>query len=151
MVETESGEDNVVLSEDGSYASNLEVAVSFKESVARKDANLMYEEIHTPNIKTIDELAEFLRITDKSRLAKSRVYVISIKSTSVTKDEYVLVFVCGDDEVNESKLQSIFGAGIRPAHPEELNEIAGADAGSIGPISFKKGCQNDCGFKVKRC
>ncbi len=137
MVETESGEDNVVLSEDGSYASNLEVAVSFKESVARKESNLMYEEIHTPNIKTIDELAEFLRITDKSRLAKSRVYLNSIKSTSEPKDEYVLVFVCGDDEVNESKLQSIFGTGIRPAHPEELNEIAGADAGSIGPIGFK--------------
>ncbi len=139
MVETESGEDNVVLSEDGSYSSNLEVAVSFKEPAERKESNLTVEEIFTPNIKTIDELAVFLRTKDKSRLAKSRVYVNAIKVSDgkEQKNEYILVFVCGDDEVNESKLQTIFGTGIRPAQPDELSEIAGADAGSIGPIGFK--------------
>ncbi len=141
MVETESGEDNVVLSEDGKYASNLEVAVSFSEKVERKNTELKYEELHTPNIKTIDELADFLGINDKSRLAKSRVFVNVRKSddknSAEFKNEIVLVFVCGDDEVNESKLQSIFGSGIRPAYPEELSDITGADAGSIGPIGFK--------------
>lgn len=142
MVETESGEDNVVLSEDGTYASNLEVAGSYSERVARRESNLSFEEIHTPNIKTIDELAQFLKIKDKTRLAKSRVYVNVQKSPDggksvEIKKEFVLVFVCGDDEVNEAKLQTIFGMGIRPAYPEELMEIAGADAGSIGPIGFK--------------
>ena len=49
----------------------------------------------------------------------------------------MLVLVRGDDEVNEAKLQTLFGAGIRPAHPEELLAISGAEAGSIGPIGFK--------------
>jgi prolyl-tRNA synthetase len=136
MIESDAGEDIVVISEDGNYASNIEVAVSYVEPVGRIDSQLEVEDIYTPNVKSIDELAEFLKITDKSRLAKSRVFVIPAK-TEEEKDEYVLTFVCGDDEVNESKLQSIFGQNIRTGHPEELIEITGADAGSIGPIGLK--------------
>ncbi len=135
MVEAESGEDNCAVAEDGGYASNIEVAVSFVEPVARLNSNKAAEEFHTPGIKTIDELTGFLKITDKSRLAKSRVFVVPAKEEK-EKDKYILAFCCGDDEFNEPKLQGVF-AGIRSAHPEELMEIAGADAGSIGPIGFK--------------
>ena len=79
MVESEAGEDIVVISEDGKYSSNLEVAVSFMESVRRKNTNLSYEEFHTPNIKSIEELAGFLKITDKSQFGKVRVFVIPAK------------------------------------------------------------------------
>jgi prolyl-tRNA synthetase len=136
MVESEAGEDVVAISVNGTYASNIEVAVSYADNVERKNSNLTYEEFSTPNVKSIDELAEFLSITDKSRLAKSRVYVVPSKD-EIENDNYVLVFVCGDDEVNESKLQSIFGPSIRPGHPDELKEITGADAGSIGPVGLK--------------
>lgn len=133
MVPAAAGEDSIVISEDGKYASNLEVAVSFKENVQRKNSNLPFKEFHTPEIKTIDELAKFIKVKDKSRLAKSRVYVNPGKES----DEYIMLLVCGDDEVNESKLQNYFGINIRPAHNEELVEITGADAGSIGPVNFK--------------
>ncbi|MFA5403574.1 MAG: proline--tRNA ligase [Ignavibacteria bacterium] len=136
MVESEAGEDIVAITEDGSYSSNIEVAVSYKEGVSRRDSNLSYEPFHTPNVKSIDELAEFLGISDKSRLAKSRVFVNPAKDSD-KRNEYILVLVCGDDEVNETKLQNIFGQNIRSGHPEELAEITGADAGSIGPIGLK--------------
>lgn len=136
MVESDAGEDIVVISEDGKYSSNLEVAVSYVDGVSRKDTNLAYEEFHTPDIKSIDELAGFLNITDKSHLAKSRVFVIPAK-TEEGKDKYLLTLVCGDDEVNETKLQSLYGANLRPGHPEELMNITGADAGSIGPIGIE--------------
>ncbi|MBI5401976.1 MAG: proline--tRNA ligase [Ignavibacteriae bacterium] len=136
MVESDAGEDVVAITEDGSYSSNIEVAVSYREGVGRKDSNLPYEPFHTPNIKSIEELAGFLGISDKSRLAKSRVFVNPAKSEGEI-DEYILVLVCGDDEVNETKLQNIFGQNIRPGHPEELAAITGADAGSIGPIGLK--------------
>lgn len=135
MVEADSGEDTVVISLDNTYASNIEVASSFTVKVDRKDSGLAYEEFHTPNIKSIDELAGFLNLTDRSRLAKSRLFVIPAKDAR-KKDEYLLALVCGDDEVSETKLAGIF-PGIRPGHPEELMEIAGADAGSIGPVNFK--------------
>ncbi|MFZ1462048.1 MAG: proline--tRNA ligase [Ignavibacteria bacterium] len=133
MVPAGAGEDNIVISADGSYASNLEVAVSFKEKVARKNSDLVTEEFHTPDIKTIDELADFTGTKDKSRLAKSRVFVNAGKDGN----EYILTLVCGDDEVNEMKLQNYFGLNIRSAHNEELIEITGADAGSIGPVGLK--------------
>jgi len=136
MVESDAGEDIVVISEDGKYSSNLEVAVSYVEGVSRKNTNLPYEEFHTPDIKSIEELAGFLNITDKTHLAKSRVFVIPAKAEK-EKDKYLMTLVCGDDEVNETKLQSLFGATLRPGHPEELMEITGADAGSIGPIGVK--------------
>jgi prolyl-tRNA synthetase len=135
MVEANAGEDSIVLSEDNKYASNVEVASSYVEPVGRKDSGLAFEEFHTPNVKSIDELAAFLKIADKSRLAKSRLFVIPSKE-GTKNDRYILALVCGDDEVSETKLANRY-AGIRPGHPEELMEIAGADAGSIGPVNFK--------------
>lgn len=135
MVEADAGEDTVVISSDNKYASNLEVAVSYSENVGRKNTELALEEFHTPGIKSIEELAGFLNITDKSRLAKSRLFIVPSKQER-KKDTYILALVCGDDEFSETKLANIY-SGIRPGHPEELMEIAGADAGSIGPVNFK--------------
>lgn len=42
----------------------------------------------------------------------------------------------GNDEVNETKLERVLGT-VRPAHPDELKELTGADAGSIGPVGYK--------------
>lgn len=134
MVPSAVGEDNIAYSEDGNYSSNIEVAVSFKDPVGRKETGLLAEDFNTPGIKSIEELAGFLGITDKSRLAKSRVFV----NQASEKTEYIMALVCGDDEVNESKLQTLFGINIRPAHNEELAEITGADAGSIGPLGAKE-------------
>ncbi|MCB0732394.1 MAG: proline--tRNA ligase, partial [Ignavibacteriae bacterium] len=61
--------------------------------------------------------------------AKSRVYIHN--------GQPVLILMSGNDEVNETKLGSILGGEVRPGHQEELKEITGADAGSIGPIGFK--------------
>lgn len=130
MVPSPVGEDNIAYSEDGIYSSNVEVAVSFSEPVARRDSDLATEEFHTPGIKSIEELAAFINTDDKTHLAKSRVYVIP----GDKKNDFIMALVCGDDEVNESKLQNIYGINIRPAHNEELLQITGADAGSIGPI-----------------
>ncbi len=135
MVESDAGEDIVAISEDRNYGSNIEVAVSFKEKVERKNSNLEFKKFHTPNIKTIDELAEFLNIPDKSRLAKSRIFVNPVSDEK--KGKYIMVLVCGDDEVNEAKLQNLEGQSVRSGHPEELLQITGADAGSIGPIGLK--------------
>ena len=52
-------------------------------------------------------------------------------------EKLILILMQGNDEVNESKLTKVLGGNVRSAHPEELLEITGADAGSIGPIGFK--------------
>ena len=128
MVKSDAGEDTVAYCESCEYAANSEVATSKIPSVTRHDESKEVYDIHTPDIKSIDELCEFLKI-DERETAKSRVYIHDEKP--------VLVLMSGNDEVNETKLAAALGGAVRPCHPEELAEITGADAGSIGPVGFK--------------
>jgi len=127
MVKSDAGEDTVAYCEKCGYAANVEVAQSNIESVARNSESKEIYEISTPNIHSIDELCEFLKIHEQET-AKSRVYMHNEKP--------VLVLMSGNDEVNETKLGNALGGQVRPCHPDELKEITGADAGSIGPIGF---------------
>lgn len=128
MVKSDAGEDTVAHCESCGYASNIEVATSVIESITRHNESEDIQKISTPDVRTIDELCEFLKINERET-AKSRVYV--------TDGEPVLVLMSGNDDVNEAKLLTVLGANVRPGNPEELKEITGADAGSIGPIDFK--------------
>jgi prolyl-tRNA synthetase len=127
MVKSDAGEDTVAYCESCGYAANAEVATSKVEAKKRAGKSEKIKEIHTPNVKSIDELCEFLKINE-SQCAKSRVYIHD--------GNPVLILMQGNDEVNESKLENYLGGTVRPGHPEELLEITGADAGSIGPIGF---------------
>ena len=128
MVKSDAGEDTVAYCEKCGYAANIEVAQSVVEPLNRDSESKEIYEISTPNVKSIDELCEFLKI-EESQTAKSRVYIHDEKP--------VLILINGNEEVNETKLEKALGGNVRPAHPEELKEISGADAGSIGPIGFK--------------
>jgi prolyl-tRNA synthetase len=145
MVKSDAGEDTVAYCKNCGYAANVEVAESKVKVIERENKGKEIYEIHTPNVRSIDELCEFLKTrllassetsrsgpdgqVDESMCAKSRVYVNDGKA--------VLVLMQGNDDVNESKLIKVLGGNIRPGNPEELLQIAGADAGSIGPINFK--------------
>jgi prolyl-tRNA synthetase len=128
MVKSDAGEDTVAHCESCRYAANMEVATSVIDSVQRHGESGEINKISTPDIRSIDELCEFLKI-DERETAKSRVYV--------NDGEPVLVLMSGNDDVNESKLETVLGANFHAGSPEELKEITGADAGSIGPIDFK--------------
>jgi len=135
MVKSDAGEDTVAHCESCGYSANVEVAVSKVEAKKRAEKSEDIKEIHTPNVKSIDELCEFLSQRDafakidESQCAKSRVYIHDGKP--------VLILMYGNDDVNESKLENYLGGTVRPGQPEELLEITGADAGSIGPVGFK--------------
>jgi len=129
MLESDAGEDVIALSEDGSYAANLEVASSVVPPVGRKGTSLPLEEIATPNVKTIDELVAFLKV-EETALAKSVVYWAD--------ETPVLVLMAGNDELNEAKLMGAVGAQVRPVESERLRELIGADGGSIGPVGLKE-------------
>jgi prolyl-tRNA synthetase len=127
MLKSDAGEDTVAYCENCGYAANVEVAESVVSKKERSSESKPLNDIHTPDVKSIDELCEFLKI-DETECAKSRVYIAD--------NQPVLVLMLGNDEVNESKLERIFGT-VRPAHPDELKELTGADAGSIGPVGYK--------------
>ncbi|MGA3206146.1 MAG: proline--tRNA ligase, partial [Bryobacteraceae bacterium] len=129
MVVSDAGEDLVV--KGPNYAANLEKAVSVAKPPAAADpeGDLEPEEFHTPGRKTIDEVAGFTGLPETSQM-KSLVMVADGK--------VVLVMVRGDHQLSETKFSGVMGAAeIRPAHPEEIREHFGADAGSLGPVGVK--------------
>lgn len=136
MVKSEAGEDTVAYCSSCGYAANVEVAVSKVDVISREKESKSIYEIHTPDVKSIDDLCAFLKTrlpdgqVDETVCAKSRVYINDGKP--------LLILMQGNDEVNESKLTKLLGGNVRPAHPEELLAITGADAGSIGPIGFSQ-------------
>jgi len=127
MVKSDAGEDTVAYCESCGYAANVEVASSRILPKERAAESKTVYEISTPKVKSIDELCAFLKI-DETECAKSRVVIYDNKP--------VLVLMLGNDELNETKIEAVLGGAVRPAHPEELKDITGADAGSIGPVGF---------------
>ncbi|MCX6121468.1 MAG: proline--tRNA ligase [Ignavibacteriales bacterium] len=129
MIESEFGEDTTALCAKCGYAANLEVATSSISKMNRVENGEPLKELHTPNVKTIDQLVEFLKI-DQSRFAKSLVYRHNGKP--------LLILMMGNDQLNESKLTAALGGGdVSPMGAEELLSLTGADGGSIGPINLK--------------
>jgi prolyl-tRNA synthetase len=139
MMESDAGEDVIALSSDGVYAANMEVATSVVPPAPRDPQAGTLEEIHTPNVKTINDLALFLNV-EHGRLAKSVVYW--------SDETPVLVLMMGTDELNESKLMGVLGTGVRPMEPENLLSLTGADGGSIGPVGLRERTAAAAGFRI---
>ena len=123
----DSGEDTIVLCPSCGYAANLEKSV-FDKPPAAIEEPASVEEVHTPGVKTIEDLATFLGIpADKT-----------LKAVFYAADgEVVVVAIRGDLDVNEIKLTNALGASeLRLATPEEVSE-AGLVAGSASPVGLE--------------
>jgi prolyl-tRNA synthetase len=129
MVESPYGEDTVVLCDRCGYSANTEIAQSNVPPAKRYPESKPLEEIYTPNVRTINKLAQFLNVSTDI-LAKSLVYKHN--------GQPVLILMLGNDQLVEAKLLKALGGGeIAPMEPEELKKLTGANAGSIGPIGLK--------------
>ena len=121
------GEDTIILCEDCDYAANAEKA-EFTKPPAPIEDPLPLEEVHSPGIKTIDELCDFLGIPQGKTL-KAVFYIVD--------GELIFVVIRGDLEVNEIKLSNSLGnpAELRLAAPGEV-AAAGIVAGSASPVGL---------------
>ncbi|MEX1134430.1 MAG: proline--tRNA ligase [Acidimicrobiia bacterium] len=130
MVRSEAGEDWIITCDNCDYRANVERASS---AVAPNEdgegANL--RRFPTPGLRTIKTLADaHPEIASPDRQIKTLVYVLD--------GEPILVLLRGDHELQEQKLMDVTGAvEIRPAQPEEIRELLGADPGSLGAVSVK--------------
>ena len=127
MLLTPIGEDSIAIcQEDGcDYRANMEAAQSIVENT--KDAvDEPLTKVHTPNIHTIEEICDFL----KTPLEKSCKAVVYQKNMT---DEFVVIFVRGDLDINETKLTNYLGEEV---HPGVITEECGLNAGYIGPVNL---------------
>ncbi len=127
MAPSAAGEDVIARAQDGSYAANVELAVSVAREPEWGATPEAPEEFATPGIGTIDELAAFTGLPP-ARLAKSVVVVPE-------EGRPVLALVRGEHTVHEKKLSALIGPH-RAAHPEEIAQWFGAVPGSLGPVGL---------------
>lgn len=119
MAIADCGEDTIFATEDRSYKANKEVAATSLAFVKEEPKEL--EKVHTPNCKSIEDLAKFLGIP-ASKTCKAVFY----------KDmDNRLVFVCirGDLEVNEAKLRKVLQCPEIAFADDALIESVGAVPG----------------------
>ena len=123
MAPCEAGEDTVAVAPG--YAANVEVASANPRPVPPGEEIGAPEEIETPGLRTIAEVAGALGVEPGNL----------VKSVPVVTDagDFVLVLVRGDHQVNEIKLTNSLGIASRPANEIEIEEKLGP-AGSIGPV-----------------
>ncbi len=103
MVLADNGEDDIVICKSCEYGANIEAAKRVKKDYSH--VGLETKEVHTPDVKTMDELAEFFNLP-KSQFVKA----VAKKAIYEDKDEIVIFFVRGDDELQETKVCSYVGA-----------------------------------------
>lgn len=121
------GEDTIATNETGTYAANLEMAVSVDTFKQEPEALKDMEKVATPGCESIDQLADFLKVP-ATRIVKSILYI----ADEQTK---VLVLVRGDKEINEVKLTHLLDCvSLRTAEAGELEEITGSGKGGVGPV-----------------
>lgn len=127
MLLNEVGEDSIVLCTECDYRANMEAAENIVKNVSDNGVSPL-ECIETPNCKTIEDVCKFLK-KDISASCKAVVYQKN------ADDTYVVAFVRGDYEVNETKLRNLVGEDI---HPAEITEGAPLVAGYIGPYELSE-------------
>jgi len=139
MVLADTGEEEIAWCECG-YSANVEKAQCLREtgSVDKQVAATFrspqslasLEEVHTPNLRTVEEVANFLK-EPQEKFIKSLIYIVD--------KEPVLVLVAGKYEVNENKLKEHFNCNeLVLADQKTIEEVTGAPVGFAGPVGLKK-------------
>lgn len=132
QVLAESGEDVIAYSDASDYAANVELATTLPLSGQRQSATQSLTKLHTPNVRSIEQLVEYLQVPTEQTL----------KSLVVEGEEegtVVLLLVRGDHHLNEIKAEKL--AGVKSPLAMASNEAIeaafnGAHGGSLGPVGF---------------
>jgi prolyl-tRNA synthetase len=129
MAPSPAGEDLIVSCPNCGYAANLEKAVSRLAPITDEAGPAAPEEFPTPGVRTIEDLTTFPGGAEAARQIKSLVFVATIDG----EPRPVLVLLRGDHQLHETKLaDSLRSTAVRPAQPNEIRELLGASAGSLG-------------------
>ncbi|WP_148818950.1 proline--tRNA ligase [Campylobacter concisus] len=132
MVLASNGEDDILCCESCRYAANVEAArrkprVSEAEAPEADAAKFL-----TPNVKTIKDVAEFFKVSEFYCIK-----AVMKKAIYEDKEEVVVFFVRGDDELQETKAQNACKALELVDASEADVAKAGLVAGFCGPVGLK--------------
>ena len=126
----DSGEDAIAFCPGSDYAANVELAEAIAPATPRPAPTQHLTRVHTPGVKTISELAAFLKIPVEKTL----------KAVCVdgADGRPVLLMVRGDHQVNLIKAGKLaeVKTPVAFSSAEAIRSAFGAEPGSLGPIGF---------------
>lgn len=129
MVPADIGEAEIVTCSKCDYKANRELTESSKPASTPSSADVPpVEEVHTPNLKTVEDVAAFLKTTP-DQMIKTMVYLANGKP--------FVVLLRGDHTLNEAKVNRTVGALIEMASPEVIYEVTKAPVGFAGPARLQ--------------
>ena len=127
MILADTGEEEIAWCDCG-YGANSEKAESLPISQT-KEESLSLEEVLTPNIGAVEDVAKFLS-TSPEKFIKTMIYKAD--------GNPIIVLVRGDHEINEVKLQTLLDADdIALADEQTVVSITNAPLGFAGPLGLK--------------
>ncbi len=124
MLVNDAGEDTLVICDGCGYAANAESAISKRREI-QQEPERPVEEVATPGMKTIEEVARYLGVGPE-RTLKAIFYMAG--------DDLVFVTIRGDLEVNETKVANMLGTPELRLAVEEEVAGAGIVAGYASPV-----------------
>jgi prolyl-tRNA synthetase len=139
MVYTPAGEDQVVSCAKCKYAANLEKATSKLEAVEelKPEGDGTPVEVHTPGLKTIEEVGRFLGVSPKNKIKTLALMIEAKDKTGKLSSRPVVVLMRGDHQLNEAKLSTaLAGKETRPMQEEEIRGLFKSPAGFLGPLGI---------------
>ncbi|AXS82200.1 MULTISPECIES: proline--tRNA ligase [Marinobacter] len=130
-----SGEDDIVFSTDSDYAANIEKAEAVAPAGQRPAPAEALKEVATPDQRTIDAVSEFLGI-DATRTVKT--LLVKAEADEEGHSGLVALILRGDHTLNEIKAGNLAGVAepLTMATDEEIEQVIGCKAGSIGPVKL---------------
>src|SRR5437899_1610504 len=135
VAKTPAGEDLIASCANCGYAANLEKATSRLPKIEDEQGPEAPEEFPTPGVRTIEDLTTFPGGAAADRQIKSLVYFATVNG----EPRPVLALLRGDQQLHEVKFADALGAtAVRPAHSEEIRNLLGAAAGSLGGVRAKE-------------
>jgi len=141
MVRTPAGEDRIVSCESCNYAANMEKATSKLAAVEdlAPEGDGKPLEVHTPGMKTIEDVARFLGVSPKNKIKTLALMAEEPDlKTGKTKLRPVILLMRGDHLMNEAKLASaVAGKQTRPMQEDEIKQLFRSPAGFLGPIGIE--------------
>lgn len=135
VAKTDAGEDLIASCAKCGYAANVEKATSRLPVIEDEAGPDSAEQFPTPGVRTIEDLTTFPGGAAADHQIKSLVFMATIDGEA----RAVLALLRGDHQLHEVKFTDAIGAtASRPAQPEEIRELLGASAGSLGGVGVKK-------------
>ncbi len=128
-VPCESGEDTIIYTEDGSYAANLERAAVDPLPRGKSNSKIPpMEDVHTPNIGSIEAVCAFLK-TEPKEMIKTLIHSDG--------DSVIATLIRGDHDLNPEKLtQALGGKAASLADEVTIEKVTGAKVGFAGPMGI---------------